>query len=507
MKPLKQRVVAAVAALALTSGLLGQASPASAVSGVIVYGWGLNGSGQVGNGGIGPPLPTPAPVSGLATDVTQVSGSGGVSAARHSDGSVWTWGSDRRLGYPSPSRSTPARVPGLPWISQVSAGTGHVLTVDGQGKVWGWGDNFFGELGVTGPATSVTPVGAPISTVVQVAAGRDFSLALKSNGEVFAWGGNGLGQLGNGTVNAGGPTPVRVAVPYGIVQIAAWGNFGVALRNDGSVWTWGRNTNGQLGNGTTANAVPTPVRVDRRVSGIVQIGAGDNHAMALGGDGTVWIWGANDHGQIGDGTKADRLVPVHLGLTGITKINAGRVGSMALDSGGNLSYWGSNTSGEAANGTVDITDANPITQPTRITTLPGVVTMSVGEYTPLAIATSQHAVVPHVIGVSCPVAAAALSAADLTPACSYNGGTVTAQSIPSGTVVPKFTVVGLSMRAVVPDVTDLSCTGASNQVRAAGLVPQCTGTGTWVGSQSPAAGRVVDAGTTVTLSMRSGPRP
>ena len=140
-----------------------------------------------------------------------------------------------------------------------------------------------------------------LGDMTAASAGDHHTLAIREDGTVWAWGRNSDGQLGDGsTTNR--PLPVQVAGLSNVIQVAGGGAHSLALRNDGTVWAWGRNYDGQLGNGTVAGDEPLPVTVPVRVSGlsgVIQIAAGARHSMALKGDGTVWTWGANTSGQLG----------------------------------------------------------------------------------------------------------------------------------------------------------------------------------------------------------------
>ena len=144
-----------------------------------------------------------------------------------------------------------------------------------------------------------------------MAAGGDHSLALTQDGSVFAWGRNLEGQVGTGSVSRSETSPVRVVLPGIVVGIAAGENHSMALLSDGRVFVWGENTAGQLGNGTTLQSV-TPTAVAGLGIPIVSIGAGTRHSLALDRDGNVWGWGANDRKQLGNiaATVVDRPVQV-----------------------------------------------------------------------------------------------------------------------------------------------------------------------------------------------------
>lgn len=133
------------------------------------------------------------------------------------------------------------------------------------------------------------------------------TIFLETDGTLRAWGKNANGQLGNGTTTDS-IIPVRVSGLSNVIAIASGYDHSAALNGDGTVWTWGKNANGQLGNGTTTDSV-TPVQVSG-LSEVTDIAAGNGDTLALKIDSTVWAWGSNDSGQLGDGTTIDKLTPV-----------------------------------------------------------------------------------------------------------------------------------------------------------------------------------------------------
>ncbi|RZL77806.1 MAG: hypothetical protein EOP32_24030 [Rhodococcus sp. (in: high G+C Gram-positive bacteria)] len=166
--------------------------------------------------------------------------------------------------------------------------------------------------------------------VTALAAGFGHSLALKNDGSVWAWGFNKFGQLGDGTT-VDRPQPVPTLLTSGAVAIASNGNHSLALKNDGGVWAWGYNQFGEVGDGTEFNDRPTPVRVER-LDSVVGIAAGGYHSVAVKDDGSVWTWGYNLDGQLGNGTSGYReLTPVEVvNLRGVTTAAAGRAHNLVL---------------------------------------------------------------------------------------------------------------------------------------------------------------------------------
>lgn len=166
-----------------------------------------------------------------------------------------------------------------------------------------------------------SPVQAATPVVTALKASESFAMALKSDGTVWSWGDNSYGQLGNGST-LGETVPVPVQGLTKVKEIATGPSHALALREDGSVWAWGQNGYGQLGNGTS-NSNDIPVQVPG-ISNVIAIAAGSSHSLALTSDGTVWAWGNNANGRLGDGTTSIRYRPVPIsGLTNVVSICAG----------------------------------------------------------------------------------------------------------------------------------------------------------------------------------------
>jgi alpha-tubulin suppressor-like RCC1 family protein len=231
-----------------------------------------------------------------------------------------------------------------------------------------WGYNAFGQLGNNTTTNSAVPVSVlmkltddappvPLTGITAVSAGGDHTLALKNDGTVFGWGRNVFGETGNNRVENGAPIArqVKIAGPTGappanVTRIAAGGNHSLALAN-GAVWAWGFNGNGQLGDGTTITH-PTPASVG--LSGVTAIAAGGSHSAAIfGNTSTVTSWGYNGFGQLGNNSTTDSSVPVLVlsangitPLSGIKAIAAGGAFSVAIDRDDNVLVWGYNGFGQ-----------------------------------------------------------------------------------------------------------------------------------------------------------------
>ena len=260
-------------------------------------------------------------------------------------------------GYKGPVSTLPVPVRGLRGVRAVAGTYFTSYALLGDGTVRSWGGNAFGQLGAGERSKpSVEPLlVSGLTGVSAIAAGGDHAMALLNNGTVATWGGNSYGQMGNGTTLKGAEgtgSAVPVIVPHlsGVVAIAAGGGDDVALLGNGTLVAWGENKQGQLGDGTTTEKdVPTPVRGMSSVKGVAIGGIGSlgGHMLALLDDGTVRAIGGGEHGQLGDGSDASSSSPVVVkGLTGVTAVSASVSHSMALLEDGTVVSWGSNSQGE-----------------------------------------------------------------------------------------------------------------------------------------------------------------
>ncbi|MTI96026.1 MAG: PKD domain-containing protein [Firmicutes bacterium] len=277
-----------------------------------VWAWGRNNNGQLGDGTL-TTRRTPIQVEGL-TDVIALSCGSYHSVALKSDGTVWSWGLNNagQLGDGTlTNRRTPVQVIDLDGIVNIFAGMrrSYALKEDGTGWAWGWNNN--GQLGDGSTTNQRRPVKMiVIDDIEAIAIGNAYLILLKRDQTVWAWGINNYGQLGDGTTVTRS-SPVRIDSLENIAAIAAGYEHSMALTEDGFVLSWGRNNSGQLGDGTTVNK-STPIQV-HNISGIQYIAAsGGWHSFAMGGDGIIWVWGQNNSGQLGDGTRTNRLLPVPL---------------------------------------------------------------------------------------------------------------------------------------------------------------------------------------------------
>lgn len=312
------------------------------------WAWGGNSYGQLGDGTTTIRRTTPVQVSNLS-GIIAVDGGHQFSLGLKDDGTVWAWGAHGT--DPNGLDSTPVQVPNLSGITAIAAGEDFSLALKDDGTVWSWGNNDFGQLGDGTNTYSSTPVQVSnLSGITAITAGGIHSLALRNDGTVWSWGNNNFSQLGDGTTT-NRTTPVQVSDLSNIVGVSGGVGHSLALKSDGTVWAWGANDTGQLGDGTRISH-STPVRVSS-LSNVTSVSAGWKHNLALKDDGTVWAWGNNDYGELGDGSiMIVRSTPVQVsGPSNVANVSAGSQHSLAVKSDGTVWAWGRNDHGQLGDGT------------------------------------------------------------------------------------------------------------------------------------------------------------
>ncbi|MGG1517754.1 InlB B-repeat-containing protein [Paenibacillus oryzisoli] len=299
------------------------------------------------------------------------------SAVLLSDGTVWAWGRNEKgqLAYDTGTYSTwPVLIRNLDHVKQIATSIMSNYAIKEDGTLWAWGLNGNGQLGDGTLMNRTLPVQVSgISGVTAVSTGLGYHvLALKNDGTVWAWGRNDNGELGDGTTTQR-QLPVQVVGLTDVVTLVNAGYHSLALKSDGTVWAWGRNSYGESGGGISADRT-TPYQVS--ISGVKAIAAGDHHSMAVKEDGTVWTWGRNTYGTLGDGTTTTRVIPVQVtGLDHVKSVAAGTHFSYALKEDGTVWSWGYNNYGQLGDGTTT-TRLSPV----QVSGLTDVVALGGGGY-------------------------------------------------------------------------------------------------------------------------------
>jgi alpha-tubulin suppressor-like RCC1 family protein len=323
-----------------------------------LWAWGRNTWGQLGNGkkSLFAEEETTSPIRiGTTNDWASVSAGYDHSLAIKTDGGLWAWGHNLRgqLGDSTiTDKTSPIRIGTANDWASVSAGGNYSLAIKADGSLWAWGRNTWGQLGNgregEGEA-EIDPIRIGTGYAAVVASSKH-NLAIKKDGSLWAWGSNTWGQLGNGTTtDKTSPVRIGTANDWAMVSI---GDHSLAIKTDGSLWVWGNNDTGQLGNGRNGK--------DEFESNPIRIGADKNWALVSAGtacsfaiktDGSLWAWGWNEYGQLGDGTMTDRNSPVRIDTANDWASMSGRAHSLAIKKDGSLWAWGSNNSGQLGDGT------------------------------------------------------------------------------------------------------------------------------------------------------------
>ena len=246
-------------------------------------------------------------------------------------------------------------------VIQVAAGGSHTAAVTKDGDLYMWGYNNYGQLGVYTNVDKNTPVlvnnsttALPAKSVKYVALGGSHSAAITKDGSLYIWGWNNYGQLGDGTTT-GRYTPIKIM--DNVASVSLGNSHSAAITKDGSLYMWGYNGNGRLGDGTTTDRY-TPIKI---MDNVASANLGDDHSAAITKDGSLYMWGKNDCGQLGDGTtdnKTNKTRP-HRVASNVQSVELGDVHTTVISKDGGLYTWGYNYYGQLGNGTTT-KSSNPI---------------------------------------------------------------------------------------------------------------------------------------------------
>ncbi len=297
----------------------------------IVMAWGDDANGQLGNGGTSDPQNRVVQVLFPAgIHIVSIGEARNEGFAVDSTGQGWGWGNN---GHGSlcignhQDQTIPVAIPGITTATAVQGGQDHVLWLLANGTLVSCGENNFGQLGTGGTKSHMTPVAViDLSNIVQITAGNTTSGALDSSGNVYMWGYNRKGQIGVGSTKGLIATPTKVKLPLPAVQVSSGGDIignghSLAVLNNNSVYAWGDDANGQLGDDQTVNEnAPVQVNVPAGVT-FASVAAGGYFSLALDTQGNVWSWGGGQRGQLGAGSATQSAVPLEVD-SGVASISA-----------------------------------------------------------------------------------------------------------------------------------------------------------------------------------------
>lgn len=366
------------------SGIIqGLLASISAILGYNLYSFGKNNYGQLGLDDI---TNRSSPVQIGSDKWIFLSAGQSSNHAIKDNNTLWGWGRNNTsvIGDNSAvDRSSPVQIGALTDWAAVSTGTNHAFALRQDNTLWGWGQGSSGQLG---RGSNLTNVSSPVQVgsgigggnwTTNISAGTYFTLAIQSNNTIFSWGVNSSGQLGqNDVVNRSTPSQIGSLTNWAIVDVTPdSGAHVLAIKTDNTLWAWGLNGSGRLGDGTVVNK-SSPVQIGAGTDwAYVAAGGGNGFSVAIKTNGTLWSWGTNGNGNLGSGTTISRSSPVQVGaLTNWSKVSSAR-GSLAIKTDKTLWAWGANGSGQLGLGSVV-----EVSSPVQVGALSSWESASAGQY-------------------------------------------------------------------------------------------------------------------------------
>ena len=326
-----------------------------------MWSWGINNYGMLGDNTV---IDRSSPIQiGALTTWSSIANGQNYAVALKTDGTMWAWG--RNDNGPSLgdntiiNRSSPVQIGALTTWSSIAGGGLWCMALKTDGTIWSWGRNVEGQLGQTNVIFRSSPVqiGAEIYGWSLASGGTYHFTAIKTNGTMWTWGKNDSGSLGdNSTIPRSSPVQIGSLATWS--KISAGITHTMAIKTDGTMWTWGNAAEGRLGQNSSTISKSSPVQIGSLTTWS-EVDGGEGHSMAVKTDGTMWLWGKNNYGQIGDNTVVYRSSPVQIGsLTTWSKISSGTGHSLAIKTDGTMWTWG-NGSGGKLGITLNVTKSSP----------------------------------------------------------------------------------------------------------------------------------------------------
>ena len=328
-----------------------------------VWCWGTAQYGVLGNNNGNVSKCTPVSIQGSNKTFCKIISEYYTNIGIDKNGQIWGWGynGNGQLGNNNSgtNRCTPVSIQGTKkTFCQIGVGYGHTVGVDNNSQVWGWGYNNFGQLGDNSTTNRCTPISilGVRKTFCKISSGTYHITGIDNNGQVWSWGYNANGQLGNGIAGGGANrcTPVSIqGTKKTFCQIKSNGNFTIGIDKYGQVWGWGYNPKGQLGvNSTIAKCTPVSIQGTKKT--FCNISAGQTYTIGIDKNGQVWGWGYNNYGQLGDNSIVSRCTPVSIlgAKKTFCKIASGELHTLGVDNNGQVWSWGYNAYGQLGDKTI-----------------------------------------------------------------------------------------------------------------------------------------------------------